>query len=67
MWALFVMLNKSMNLKKRLNRGHFYFTKLEFSNFMANCQYESYAQIQNFSSISLNYACYAIKIQGYGL
>ena len=43
----------SMNLKRRLNRGKFYFLKLEFSNYVANWQNESYGHIQNFSSISL--------------
>ena len=42
-----------MNIIRRLNRGNFYFFKLEFSNFVANWRYESYGKIQKISSISL--------------
>ena len=42
-----------MNLIRRLNRGNLYFSKLEFSNVVANWRYESYGQIQNFRSIYL--------------
>ena len=54
MWALFVILNKSMNFTKRLNRGNFYFSNQSFqiSKFPNNWRYDSYGQIQNFSSIS---------------
>ena len=65
MWALFVMFNKSMNFIKRLNREKIFFN-LEFSNFVANWRYESYGQIQNFSSISLKLCLLGQKTQGHG-
>ena len=54
MWALFVILNKSMNFTKRLNRGNFDFSNQGFQILCLICRYDSYGQIQNFSSISEN-------------
>ena len=37
----------------KVKQRKFLFLKLEFSNFVANCWYESYGKMQHFSSISL--------------
>ena len=44
---------KSLNFIRRSNKITFLPFNPEFSNFVANWQYESYEKIQNFSSISL--------------